>query len=301
MPAQTKYDLVQVTLSADSGFGSTFTANYPAGRTAKDYLGATDHQIQTQSYATLFATAGDFSVAFGASNMTVTVLTGVALTNGTIVYLNLDRAEKAQSEIPTLAQSAKMAFLQLVRILLGAPAAAVATAVAASQSLLAATVAGATINGTLVTTGVATFAHPRNVVAAWTGAAVLTVTGTDEYGKVFKESSASGTAFTGKKAFKTVTKVVVSADVTLLTVGNGVVLGLPAFLPDVSDVLREALDGAAATAGTLVAGDTTVATALTGDIRGTYSPNSAPNGARVFELTVALRDASYVGRAQFNA
>jgi len=37
----------------------------------------------------------------------------------------------------------------------------------------------------------------RNVVAAWTGTAVMTVTGLDMYGNVVVEASASGTSLTG--------------------------------------------------------------------------------------------------------
>src|SRR3546814_2228644 len=59
---------------------------------------------------------------------------------------------------------------------LGAPLTADADGVCASQAITAA--AGGTINGAFATGGVATFDVPRNVVAAWTTAAVLPVTGT---------------------------------------------------------------------------------------------------------------------------
>ena len=78
--------------------------------------------------------------------------------------------------------------------------------------------------------GVATFDVPRNVVAAWTTTAVLTVTGT-EYGKVVVESAASGTSMTGKKAFKTVTGVAASTAVTLAAGARATCSALPAFLP----------------------------------------------------------------------
>jgi len=146
---------------------------------------------------------------------------------------------------------------------------------------------------------VATFDVPRNVVAAWTNTAVLTVTGTDEYGNVMRESSASGTSMTGAKAFKTITSVTTSANITGLTVGSGVRLGLPMYLPNVPNVIVQLQDGAAATAGTVVAGDSAVATATTGDVRGTYSPNSAPNGSLRFELDVIVRSPEYRGNAQF--
>src|SRR3546814_11170811 len=72
---------------------------------------------------------------------------------------------------------------------LGAPLTADADGVCASQAITAA--AGGTINGAFATGGVATFDVPRNVVAAWTTAAVLTVTGTDAYGNALVDSSAS--------------------------------------------------------------------------------------------------------------
>lgn len=295
-----KFDTVQVTLSAAAGLGGTFTVPYPANRSADDYLGnAGKHEIHTQAYRALFAEKGDFSLTFGASNITVSILTALSMETGTLVYLHLDRAEKnaSKGEIIDLAQEGKMSVLTPVRIHLGAPATADADGVCASQALN--TGVDGVIAGALATGGVATFDVPRNVVAGWTNTAVITVTGTDEYGNVVVESSGSGTSFTGKKAFKTVTQVRVSANVTGLTVGSGVVLGLPVFLPDVADVFREIMDGVAATAGTLAAGDQTAATATTGDVRGTYSPNSAPNGSRVYELNAALRDPSYTGRAQF--
>lgn len=297
-----KYDTVQVTLSAATGLGGSFTVPYPLFRSADDYLGAdagARHEIHTTSYRSLFSIDGDFAVSFGASLITVTLLTAISMVVGTRVNLNLDRAEKNASlgEDIKMANEAKMTLLTPVRVNLGAPAAAVATAVCASQGLN--TGVDALINGTLAVGGVATFDVPRNVVAAWTTTAVLTVTGTDEYGNVIVESSASGAAMTGKKAFKTITKVRTNTNITGLTVGSGVILGLPMFLADVPDVMREALNGAAATAGTTVAGDQTPATATTGDVRGTYSPNSAPNGTNVYELITALRDPLYRGRAQF--
>lgn len=294
-----KFDVVEVTLSAVTGLGGSFTASYPAYRGPDDYLGSGAHELHSLSYRSLFAANGDFAVTFGASTITVTIATGISLVAGTKVYLNLDRAEKNASmgEVITVANEAKMTLLTPVRVNLGAPATADADGVCASQALN--TGVDGAINGALAALGVATFDVPRNVVAAWTNTAVITVTGTDEYGNVIVESSASGTSLTGNKAFKTITKVRVSANVTGLTVGSGVVLGLPVFLPDVPDVTREIMDGAAATAGTVVAGDQTAATATTGDVRGTYSPNSAPNGARVYELNLALREPAYKGRAQF--
>lgn len=295
-----KFDTVTLTLSAATGLGGSFTASYPLFRSADDYLGAGAHEIHTQSYRSLFAANGDFAVTFGASNITVTLLTALSMVEGTRVTLNLDRAERNASlgEVIKVASEAAMTLLQAVRINLGAPQAAAAAGICASQALN--TGVDGVLNGSLVVNGAVSFNTPRNIVAAWTNTAVITVTGTDEYGNVLVESSASGTSFTGKKAFKTVTRVRVSANVTGMTVGTGTVLGLPAFLADAADVIREANDGAVpGTGGTFVAGDQTAASATTGDVRGTYAPNQAPNGTRVYELTVLMRDPTYRGRAQF--
>lgn len=146
------------------------------------------------------------------------------------------------------------------------------------------------LDGALVSGGVATFDVPRGVVAAWTGTAVMTVTGTDVYGRTQVESSASGTSFAGKKAFKTITSVTVSADVTAATVGTGDVFGLPFRVTDAGYLVRVGwADALADNAGTFVKADTTSpATATTGDPRGTFDPSSAANGTRRLVIAMAL-------------
>lgn len=164
----------------------------------------------------------------------------------------------------------------------GAISTADADGVSASQAVN--TPASALINGALASGGVATFSTPRNVVAAWTGAAVLTIVGTDEYGSIITEVSASGTSHTGKKAFKTVTSVTPSANVTGLTVGEGVVIGLPIRV-DENGLLSTQMDGAHDTTRTFVEADATdPATGTTGDVRGTVTFASAPNGSRNYAV-----------------
>ena len=134
---------------------------------------------------------------------------------------------------------------------------------------------------------------PRNIVAAWTGTAVITITGTDAYDNVLVESSASGTSLAGKKAFKTVNNVSVSADVTALTVGTGNVLGLPICLDHERDVLAFYADTTEEKlAATFVAAVTSVATATTGDVRGTVTPNTTPNGSVVMYIWMGPKGVS---------
>jgi len=132
---------------------------------------------------------------------------------------------------------------------------------------------------------------PRNVVAAWTGTAILTVTGTDKYDEVMSESSASGTSFAGKKAFKTFTDVSVSADVTSLTVGTGNVLGLPYRLTGEFDVIGLYADAVEEKlAATFVAAVGSVATATSGDIRGTVVADTTLDGSVSLILWMHVED-----------
>ena len=191
------------------------------------------------------------------------------------------------------ASKATLAWLSL-----GAPAAGASNNIATSQSVGVG--ASFSLNGTLVVGGVVDNDTPRAVQAAWTGTSTITITGKDEYGNTMTETSASGTSHTGKKAFARITGITSSASITLATVGTNNVLGLPTFLPGTGFVLRELQDDAAPTAGTIVAGVTTAggSTATTGDVRGTYTPNATPDGAKRFALICALLEPEFLGMAQ---
>lgn len=167
------------------------------------------------------------------------------------------------------------------------PAVGAGTTVAASQSVAAA--ANAVINGSLATGGVAIMDVPRNIVAAWTGTAIVTVTGTDYYGLPQTQVSASGTTLTGTKAFATVTSITSSAAITAFTAGTGNVLGLPCRVS--SGCLGAPMFNDAADAGTFVVPDLTMpATGTTGDVRGTYTPGGTLNGAKFLSIYLLPAD-----------
>lgn len=179
-------------------------------------------------------------------------------------------------------------------ISLGAPDTADADGICASQNLTALGVASVDTDaaGAIAAAALAGVLDvPRNIVAAWTGTAVLTVTGTDLYDNTVVESSASGTSFAGKKALKTVTDFSVSGDVTGLTIGTGNVLGLPFRVNGLYNCLAFYADNTEELASaTLVAAVTVAATATTGDVRGTITPNTIPNGSVEFRLWAAIDD-----------
>lgn len=164
-----------------------------------------------------------------------------------------------------------------------APILADADGISASQGVLAATAAGALINGALASAGAVVFDVPRNVVAAWTNTAVITITGTDVHDAPMVEVSASGTSHTGNKAFKTVTKITVSADVTGFTAGSGAKLGLT-YRPKIGGFIRGRLNEDSADAGTYVPPIRTTSTATTVDVRGTYAYAGTADGTNRFTV-----------------
>lgn len=168
-----------------------------------------------------------------------------------------------------------------------APVLASSNGIALSQSVVS---TAFVLNGALVSGGVATFDVARNVVAAWTNTAILTITGTDAYGAALVETTASGTSHTGKKAFKTITSVVSNASITGATVGSGAIVGLP-FRVAASDLIAARFDNAI-DAGTFVAAVTTTATGTTGDVRGTFAASGTFDGAKKLSLTLIVADDS---------
>lgn len=297
------FKTVEFALGADTADAGTFTVNYPTGMNRGDFEFATGHYLTING--TRFNQPEDIGLSFGTSAVTVTNRSGGTIPATSRCFFNFARigqtiAVKGRNgTVPNTAK--RLAGAQVVVISLGAPITAVANGICTSQAGTAAT--AMTINGSLASGGVATFDVPRNVVAGWTTSAVLTVTGTDEYGKTIVESSASGTTMAGLKAFKTITSVVPSANITGATVGSGDVLGLPIHVPKatVGYILKELQDDAVATAGTVVAGLTrnTESTATTADVRGTYDPNAACDGAKSFALIAVVPDPEYQGNPQY--
>lgn len=240
------HKVVSSTLSADVAAGGTFTISYPTGFDEGHFDNTHGHILVTGANDK-YNSPGDFTLTFGTSNITVTTGSGMpTLPANTKVWVQLDLQGDDKGDVDDLRSIERVARAELLLVNLGAPDTADPNGYVESQDLtsagvfsvdttVAAALAAAALGGTADV--------PRNVVAAWTTTAVLTVTGTDEYGKTLVESSASGTSFTGKKAFKTVTNISASANITGLTVGTGDVLGLPVFLPAADNILDEFKDG----------------------------------------------------------
>lgn len=290
---------IATTLGSAVAKDGTFNVPYPSGTQAGTFAGGYAHVL----YALMskFSAPTGITVSFGASYITVTYKGNTTIPAGTSVVIGFDAFGATDNTFrPGSSVNTTTAILTFLD--LGAPATLDADGIAEAQSASGAH--DLTLNGALASNGVVTLDVPRNVIVDSGGAdtAVLTVYGTDVYGKALRESiTLNGTsAVSGKKAFKTITRIASSATIANgAFVGTGDVLGLPVFLPGAGFVIKELQDGAAATAGTLAAGNTSAATATTGDVRGTYDPNAACDGSKVFKLLVALEDPSYQGLPQY--
>jgi hypothetical protein len=300
------------TLSSAVADAGTFAVTYPdrlspeAGPTNEgDFFGAMGHKLVMNQQVLSFP--DDFDITLTTTTITVTNKTGASWAANSNWILELQGHGKdvfAQNTNGKTKRMARMARGDTYLINLGAPDALVTNGVMAAQNI---TAAGAlTINGSLAEDGEVVLDVPRNLIADSGGAdtAVITVTGTDEYGEAMEETlTLNGTtAVSGKKAFKKVTAL--EADGAIANsafIGTGDVLGLPFFLPSAGYVLKELENGTAATAGTFVAGFRTAGghAATSADVRGTYDPNSAADGDKVFQLIVCLPDGGERGVDQY--
>lgn len=302
--------------SAPVTTGGTIVVAYPAGTTRGDFVLGMRHRLS--AIGRVFNCPENITVSLGSTSATITYNGTTTIPAGTRFSVELDR-NTTNSMLTTDPYAVDRFYVRpgrdtfvfptpLVTISLGTPTTAAATAVCAAQAISGSNVS-AVINGTKAAAGVASLGAQtgRNVVIVSANAGdttqTVTITGTDMYGAVMNERlTLNGTTtVTGGKAFATVTGVVVSATMTgNLSVGDGTRIGLPVYLSNSTFILRELQDGAVATAGTVVAGLSiaTPATITSGDVRGTYAPNSAPDGSRAYALVTALPEPSFYGQPQ---
>jgi hypothetical protein len=288
--------VTETILGSSVADGATVNVNYPAGTSRGNFIYSAKHEGSIGGSTLRYAY--DFELTLVTLNITVTNRSGATWPAGALLRIGLDQPGEVFSSTDSGALQRTFANPVLL-IDFGSPLAAVSNGICVSQSVSAN--ANAVINGTLAASGGVVLDAPRNVVAAWTGTAVVTVRGFDEYGQPMIESSASGASFTGKKAFKRVTRVSFNAAVTLATVGTGNVLGFPVYVPYDLAVARVTMNGAAETAAAQASGDLTKPSATTGDVRGTFTPTNTPNGNRAYLAIVYQPDSNARGLPQFTA
>lgn len=244
------FDIVNFSLASAVADNGTVTVGYPANRSKGSYaLSDTLHKLIVNG--NLYSAPQDFTLTFNAnaSSITLTNKSGGSWPASALCKLQLERIGPDNGKLALLNStiaSGRVSPVLPVVIDLGSPNVADADGYCVSQDLTSAGVfsVSTTAAAAIAAAALAGYADvPRNVVAAWTGTAILTITGKDEYGNTVVEKSGSGTSLTGKKAFKQITGISSSANITSLTVGTGDVLGLPVALRKAGQVLGELKDG----------------------------------------------------------
>lgn len=317
--------------SALAASGSVSSIGYPAGTTKGSFLFGTAHKIRAGN--TSLSAPGDFTIALSDTTFAITLGSSEStIPSGTKLLIQLDAGGDQDTERFASFRGSDVDRVELGEVIfldLGNPLTADTDNMikaATSTELPNATTTTYTpdTDGTSPCDGVGPVVTvngvkywkqdvPRNITAAAThGSSVvamtIVVTGLDEYGEDVVESlsiAATGTSQSapGVKAIKYIRSIAITsagnATTNTLNVGFGDVLGLPVGLPKSGQVLKELQDGAAPTAGTVVAAVQSLATATTGDVRGTYDPNAACDGSKSFGLIVALKDPTWKGVAQY--
>lgn len=297
------FKTAETTVSAAVAQSGTIDFAYPAGTDSGTFAATRGHKLWSAGLQTMFDYISGFTLSFDTDDITLTYLGSTTIPAGTRVVLQLDEMGSDSREIEVrLGDAKRTSVMTPVLMTLGAPDVADANGISESQSVSLGE--EAVLDGAIADLAGGAYAEfdvPRNVVGAWTNSATITITGEDEYGNTVVETTGSaGTSHAGKKAFKKVTSIVPSANITGATFGTGDVLGLPIRLPQKGLVVREMEDGAAPSAGTLLAAVDSAATATTGDVRGTYEPNSACDGAKAFSLLAYVPDPSDTGVDQYS-
>jgi hypothetical protein len=308
--------IVNGSASAAVATNGTFTVNAPTATLAGAIKNRGGHTMVVHAMAAQFNFPNDFSISWSGAVATITYLGTTTIPAGSAIQvqfeldgddINFPYHNLNGNQTDTLTKSFRGTFGQVFKVDFGAPLAAAATAVIATQALATTTLYSLTA-AQIVT---ATLDVPRSVAvksSTTDTTQTITVRGFDEYGVAISEAIALNgtTAVAGLKAFKQV--VSLQSNITLagtISVGtNAGGLGLPYYLPPqtgtgVGNVLKESQDGATPTAGTFIGGVQTKATATTGDVRGTVTPNVAPDGTKVYSVYMFVADPSFLGVPQF--
>ena len=309
-------------LAADLITGGTVTISYPTGKSRGNFFSGVGHQL---GYAggTVALWGRDFELTFNAASCVLTWRAAGTVPAGTTMRLSLEENGPGPQFRDAFTRDLTGAVTGSgpgVVVSLGSPAAALATIIL-SASVPANRVAGTgdysmSVNvGAAVTNLVANLnldcpgGRPIVMVSSNVGdtTQVMTAFGFDCYGQAMRETRTLNgtTTVTFLKCFARITRIN-SATVLVgnLSVGTNAILGIPVFIvgtgANAAFVVKELLDGALATAGVFVSGVVLVATATSGDVRGTYAPNSVPDGSRNIQLLMVTPDPGYTGGPQFN-
>lgn len=304
------FTIVSTTASAAVATNGTFTVSAPTATLAGAIKNRGGHSMVVHAMAALFSFPNDFSISWSGAVATVTYLGTTTIPAGSKIDVQFELdGDDANFPYHTVGSNQndktgafRGVFGQTFRVDFGAPLNANTTLVLATTAVLVTTL--------VPLAAPVVFDVPRNaqVVSSTTDTTqTITLRGFDEYGVALSETlTLNGTTpVLGLKAFKSI--VSYQASLALagnLSIGSGLKYGLPYYLPaqtgtGIGNILKESQDGATPTAGTAVGGVLTKATATTGDVRGTITPNTAPDGTKVYSVYMFMADPSFLGVPQY--
>src|SRR5262245_9406659 len=192
---------------------------------------------------------------------------------------------RANVRVNNLAFSSEVNANGECRMELGIPVAAAAAGIMNAVSIANQITKGGAVVSTWKPSMMGAYGRNVTIVLSGAGTPTVTVRGRDYLGQPVSENfvAAGATPVVGKKAFKYVDSISTSAGVaaTTINVGYGNVLGLPYALAKLTD---EFMDDAAPTAGTIVLASTAAQTITSADPRGSYLPNTVPDGVHKYDL-----------------
>lgn len=313
--------LIPGQLSTSVAPAGTFSVTIPAPYDWGRFVSGIGHVLEING--STLQSPKNFSVAVGGSNVTVTVTnktTGTFLAGSTFtLQLNLPgdalsyvySTNSTTQNSPQLNRSGNVAPTvidsRVAMAFIGAPATKSTTAILNVSAAFQSAIVGVNPVTTpiVVPGGCAGRALQVTSSSGSDTTQTITVTGTDFLGNVMSQAFAlNGTSvISGTKAFYTVTSITCSVAVTVGTISVGTldVFGLPSPLTNAGYVLKDLTDGAVSgTAGTFVVADNTSggSTTGTGDVRGTYAPNTASNGVHYYQVVYMSPDFYYPGEPQ---
>ena len=299
-------EITQV-LAADLADAATLNFAYPTGYSANSFLLSNRHAL-TMNGTELFA-PDDFTIAFGAANITITNRTGVTFLTGTTASLWADVDGNLASVFDNAEGDQRIPLtscpVQLMKIDIGVPLTADVDAIvdavtAGADGVLAIETNTAELTFTMDTP------VGRNLTAVSSAAgdgatlAVRAVGLDTDFNPQTEDIAMNGvTPVVGVKAFSSIESVTF---ITLATglpvvstgtidVGFGDIFGLPFRLNnETHQIEREFIDDTIVATGTFVAGSTVPPTNVSPDVRGTFLPATVADASNAYTIYMWVVD-----------
>ena len=306
------FQIVSGILGANVAPAGTFTATLPTNIDTGRVAGAVGHMLEMNQAS--LAWPNQFSTSLGGSNGVVTITNKTASTwlAGQSFILQMNQLGDAGGLAPARGvqgpvfskYSGMLCYANAIIVNLGSPATKSTTAILATSAAFETAITNPLTSVITVPGGSNGRALQVTSSSASDTTQTILVAGTDFLGVAMDQLfTLNGTAvISGTKAFSTVTSITASATtVGTISVGTLDVFGLPSPLEMSGLIFQDLTDGAkSGTQGTYVTADVTAggATNITGDVRGTFAPNTASNGTHYYHIIMFAPDAFYPGTVQ---